>query len=425
MIRIIQSEDFDPALLRRNNCEQQEIEGQVRTILSDVKQRGDEALRYYTQRFDSVSISDLRVTDSQLKQALDSMDPAFIRVLYQAADNIRAFHNLQLRTGFSVRPQDGVLMGQRITPIERVGIYVPGGTAAYPSTVLMTAIPALIAGVKRVIISTPPKQDGTANASILAAAQIAGVSEIYHVGGAQAIGAMAYGTSSVPSVDKVIGPGNIYVATAKKMVYGLVDIDMIAGPSDILILADDTADPVFVAADMLGQAEHDPLARAVLITTSRKLAVAVSDELDKQCRDLKRSAIAQKSIAQYGAIIICDTMEQAVTLSDCIAPEHLEICTENSDEILERVCNAGSIFLGNYTPEALGDYLAGPNHTLPTDGTSRFFSPLSVDDFIKKSSFLSYSKQALEKVADPVMRFAREEQLEAHARSIAVRLEKQ
>lgn len=424
MIRILKrSEVTTQEILARGEQETAaEIESAVAAILADVKQNGDDAVRMYTEKFDGVKLDDLRVTKTEIEAAYTAADPAFIETLQMAAANIEDFHKRQLRQGF-ITTQQGVVLGQKITPLARVGLYVPGGTASYPSTVLMDAIPARLAGVEQIVMVTPPDKNGGVAPDILAAAQVAGVTDIYKIGGAQAVGALAYGTQSIPKVDKIVGPGNIFVATAKRRVYGLVDIDMIAGPSEILVLADSTANPVHVAADLLSQAEHDKMASAVLVCDSETLASAVSAELERQIPLLPRAGIARTSIDANGKIIIAENLAQGVEIANAIAPEHLEICTDDPFQYLADIRNAGSIFLGKYAPEALGDYFAGPNHTLPTSGTARFSSPLSVDDFIKKSSFIYYTKDALEKVHTRVESFAEHEGLSAHARSVAVRFE--
>ncbi|MGD9560537.1 MAG: histidinol dehydrogenase [Oscillospiraceae bacterium] len=422
MIDILNGRDVtaDAVLLARAD-EVPDVTRDVAEILEQVRQKGDAALAEYTRKFDGVSIENLKVSGEEVEAALAEVDGAFMDILRQAAENIRDFHQRQVRQGFVVAERPGVVMGQKIRPIERVGVYVPGGTAAYPSTVLMDAIPAKVAGVEKIVMVTPPGKDGRVDAGILAAAHIAGVGEIYKVGGAQAIAALAYGTATVPKVDKIVGPGNLYVATAKKMLYGAVDIDMIAGPSDVLVVADETAKPAQIAADMLAQAEHDANAAAVLVTTSAALAEAVDKELERQLPLLPREQIARASIQKNGRIIVVETIDSALEMANALAPEHLELCVEDPFSLLPQVKNAGSIFLGHNTPEALGDYFAGPNHTLPTGGTARFYSPLSVDDFIKKSSYLYYSKAALAEVSDKVIGFAKKEGLDAHARSVEIR----
>lgn len=422
MIPILRSQDIDAGKLIPLDIEQNaQVDAQVMDILKAVRTRGDDALRAYTAKFDSVSIDTIELPQSAIDAAYASSDPDFIRTLEMAAENIRAFHEKQVRNNFVLTETEGVLLGQKVTPLARVGIYVPGGTAAYPSTVLMDAIPAQIAGVGEIIMVTPPLKDGSVNPDVLAAAKVAGVTRVMRIGGAQAVAALAYGTQSVPRVDKIVGPGNLYVATAKRLVYGLVDIDMIAGPSEILIIADGSCNPAFVAADLLSQAEHDRLASAILVTPSMALAQAVQVELERQIPLLARADICRESIDGSGKIIICDTLAEAVSISNQIAPEHLEICVDDPFSLLSQVQNAGSIFLGKNVPEALGDYFAGPNHTLPTSGTARFSSPLSVDDFVKKSSFIYYTKEALGKVQARVVDFATREGLTAHAQSVAIR----
>lgn len=394
----------------------------VSSIIHDVSVRGDAALFEYTEKFDKAKLSVLEVTKEEINFATEKADPEFIRVLKKAAENIRAFHINQLRQGFEIK-KDGVIMGQKITPIESVGLYVPGGTAAYPSTVLMDSIPAKIAGCKNLIMVTPPRADGCVNEQILAAAAVAGVDRIFKVGGAQAIAALAYGTESIPKVDKIVGPGNAFVAEAKKQVFGMVAIDMVAGPSEILVVADEKSNPAFVAADMLSQAEHDKMATAVLVTNSASLAEKVSEEIENQLPKLLRCDIARQSIDNNGKIIVADSVLAAIDIANELAPEHLELCVDNPFDMLENVQNAGSVFLGRNCPEALGDYLAGPNHTLPTSGTARFSSPLSVDDFIKKTQYTYYSADALQKDAQDVALFAKKEGLTAHAKSATIRSE--
>ena len=394
----------------------------VASIIAEVRAGGDKALRDCTERFDGVKLDSLSVSREEIDEAYKTVGPAFFAVLQEAAENIRAFHKKQVREGFRIGDvKDGKVTGQKITPIERVGLYGPGGTAAYPSTVLMDAIPAKIAGCKTIVMVTPPAKDGKVNPAILAAADVAGVDRIFKVGGAQAIAALAYGTESVPKVDKIVGPGNAFVAEAKKQVFGVVSIDMIAGPSEILVVADASCNPVFVAADLLSQAEHDKNASAVLVTDSAELAEAVSAELERQIPLLPRKEIARTSIDKNGKIIVTDDLKQAIEVSNEIAPEHLELSVENPFDYLDLVKNAGSVFLGKYCPEALGDYFAGPNHTLPTGGTARFSSPLSVDDFVKKTQFVYDTEEALSEVSDKIALFAGKEGLDAHARSVTVR----
>ncbi|MBE5774451.1 MAG: histidinol dehydrogenase [Clostridiales bacterium] len=395
----------------------------VSGIIADVRERGDAALLDYCEKFDKVRLEGLEVSEDEIAEAFSAVEPEFINVLKLAAANIRAFHEKQVRQSFIMLEQDGVVMGQKIMPIEKVGLYVPGGTAAYPSTVLMDAIPAKIAGCSEIAIVTPPGKDGKVNPAILAAARIAGVTRIFKVGGAQAVAALAYGTDTIPQVDKIVGPGNAFVAEAKKQVFGRVAIDMIAGPSEILIVADGTCDPRHLAADMLSQAEHDKLASAVLVTDNESLASSVQAEIERQLLVLPREEIARASIENNGKIIIADSLDRVIDIANALAPEHLELCVDNPFDYLDRIRHAGSIFMGKNCPEALGDYLAGPNHTLPTSGTARFASPLSVDDFIKKSQYTYFTRDALKKVADSVALFAEKEGLSAHARSATVRFE--
>ena len=398
------------------------VEPAVTAIIADVRARGDEALFEYTARFDKAQLTSLEVSPAEIDEAFEAVEPEFLDILREAAANIRLFHEKQVRNSFVIN-RDGVVMGQKVTPIERVGLYVPGGTAAYPSTVLMDAIPAKIAGCEQIVITTPPGADGKVNPVILAAAKIAGVDRIFKMGGAQAVAALAYGTQSVPRVDKIVGPGNAYVAEAKKQVFGRVAIDMIAGPSEILVVADATADPRHVAADLLSQAEHDKMASAVLVTDDADFAKAVQAELETQIPLLPRAAIARASIDNNGKIIVADTLMKAIDIANEIAPEHLELCVDNPFDYLDAVKHAGSIFMGKHCPEALGDYFAGPNHTLPTSGTARFSSPLSVDDFVKKSQFTYFTRNALGRVADKVACFAEKEGLHAHAKSATIRFE--
>ena len=399
------------------------VEGAVTEILAQVAVRGDEALREYTLRFDKAELTELEVTEAEIDEAFAAVEPEFVEILRQAAANIRAFHEKQRRNSFVVADQPGVVLGQKIVPIQKVGLYVPGGTAAYPSTVLMDSIPAKIAGCPQLVMVTPPGADGKVNPVILAAAKIAGVDRIFKVGGAQAVAGLAYGTETLPKVDKIVGPGNAYVAEAKKQVFGRVAIDMIAGPSEILVVADGTCNAKVVAADMLSQAEHDKMASAVLVTDSGELAKAVQAELERQIPLLPRSEIARASIDNNGKIIVAENLDLAIDIANEIAPEHLELCVDAPFDYLERVRCAGSIFLGKNCPEALGDYFAGPNHTLPTSGTAKFSSALSVDDFVVKSQFTYYTADALAKVSEQVAYFARKEGLEAHANSVTVRLE--
>ena len=401
------------------------VEGIVTDIIANVRKNGDKALFEYSEKFDKVSLKSLEVTKEEIDEAFAIADKAFVEVIKEAAENIREFHKRQVRNSFVISEKDGVVTGQKVTPIEKVGLYVPGGTAAYPSTVLMDSIPAKIAGCEEIVMVTPPSKDGKVNPNILAAAKIAGVDRIFKVGGAQAIAALAYGTESVPAVDKIVGPGNAFVAEAKKQVFGKVAIDMIAGPSEILVLADSTCNPKFLAADLLSQAEHDKMASAVLVTDTMELAEAVSRELEIQIPLLPRAEIARASIDNNGKIIVAENnLMLAIDIANEIAPEHLEICVDNPFDYLDKIKHAGSIFMGKNCPEALGDYFAGPNHTLPTSGTARFSSPLSVDDFVKKSQFTYYTREALSKVSDKVAMFAEKEGLHAHAKSATIRFEK-
>ena len=399
------------------------VEGAVTEILAQVAARGDEALREYTLRFDKADLTNLEVTEAEIDEAFAAVEPEFVEILRQAAANICAFHEKQRRNSFVVADQPGVVLGQKIMPIQKVGLYVPGGTAAYPSTVLMDSIPAKIAGCPQLVMVTPPGADGKVNPVILAAAKIAGVDRIFKVGGAQAVAGLAFGTETLPKVDKIVGPGNAYVAEAKKQVFGRVAIDMIAGPSEILVVADGTCNAKIVAADMLSQAEHDKMASAVLVTDSGELAKAVQAELERQIPLLPRSEIAQASIDHNGKIIVAENLDLAIDIANEIAPEHLELCVDAPFDYLDRVRCAGSIFLGKNCPEALGDYFAGPNHTLPTSGTAKFSSALSVDDFVVKSQFTYYTADALAKIGEQVAYFARKEGLDAHANSVTVRLE--
>lgn len=395
----------------------------VSEILENVKKNGDKAVYEYTVKFDGKAPEKAEISKEEIDEAIEKCDKFFLESLKKAALNIKDFHARQKQQSWLTTKENGVIMGQRVRGLSRVGIYVPGGTAAYPSSVLMNAIPAKIAGVGEIIMVTPPAKDGKPNPDILAAAKIAGVDRVFLMGGAQAVAALAFGTETVPKVDKIVGPGNIFVATAKKLLYGTVDIDMVAGPSEILIVADDSANPKFLAADLMSQAEHDVLASAILITTSAKIAEETKAELKRQCAALSRKDIIEKALKDFGAIIICDSMDKAVDFANRLAPEHLEMCVENPMEYIGRMDNAGSVFLGHYSPEPLGDYFAGPNHVLPTSGTARFFSPLSVDSFIKKSSFIYYTEDALKEAKDNVVSLAETEGLTAHANSIKVRFE--
>ena len=399
------------------------VEAIVAEIIANVRKNGDAALYEYCEKFDKATLTALQVTQEEIDEAVASVEPKFLDILARAAENIRAFHSRQVRNSFVLTEENGVVLGQKIIPVDRAGLYVPGGTAAYPSTVLMDSIPAKIAGVKEVVMVTPPNAEGKVNPVILAAASIAGVDKIFKVGGAQAIAALAYGTESVPRVDKIVGPGNAFVAEAKKQVFGQVSIDMIAGPSEILIVADGASNPRHMAADLLSQAEHDKLASAVLVTESMALALAVQAELEIQIPQLERSDIARASIDSNGKIIVADTLMQAIDIANEIAPEHLELCVDNPFDYLDAIRHAGSIFMGRNCPEALGDYFAGPNHTLPTSGTAKFSSPLGVDDFIKKTQFTYYTRSALETVAEDIAYFARQEGLTAHAKSAVIRTE--
>lgn len=411
-------------LLKRDEGENQEIRNRVITIIDTVKAKGDSALMDYTEKFDGCRLDNLKVTEAEIDEAFNLVDPEMITIIEEAADNIRAFHQKQKEETWMYNPGPGITLGQHITALERVGLYVPGGKAVYPSTVLMDSIPALVAGVDSLVMVTPPGKDGKINPNILAAAKIAGVHEIYKVGGAQAIAALAYGTNTIKPVNKIVGPGNIYVALAKKEVFGKVAIDMIAGPSEVLILADGNANPIYAAADLLSQAEHDEMAMPILVTTDAAFGEKVIAEVYRQIEaDLSRKEIAKKSVDHYGFVFVTDTLDQAFELSNAVAPEHMEILLDKPMQYLDKVRNAGAIFLGPYTPEPLGDYFAGPNHTLPTSGTAKFSSPLGVYDFMKKSSILSYSQGALEKVYSKIAAFARSEGLDAHAKSVERRYE--
>lgn len=421
MIEIFDSKEQSIAqLTQTNTAETSDYAQVVQEIIDTVRQNGDAALIDYSAKFDQATVTELKVTEAEIEAALAQVDPDFLKVLETAKNNIAEFHEKQVSQGFMMT-RNGAVMGQRVIPLAKVGIYVPGGTAAYPSTVLMNAVPAKIAGVKKIVLVTPPLQDGSVNPAILAAAKVAGVDEIYRVGGAQAVAALAYGTESVPKVDKIVGPGNIYVAAAKRLVYGKVDIDMIAGPSDILIVADETANPVTLAADMLAQSEHDINAQAILVTTNRDIAEKTAVEVERQTALLPRKAIIEQSLANNGKIILVSSLEEAIAAANEVAPEHLELCVAEPFAWLDQVENAGSVFLGHNTPEVLGDYLAGPNHTLPTEGTARFYSPLSVDDFVKHSQYLYYGEAAMRAAADDVILFAETEGLGGHANSIRLR----
>ena len=426
MIRIAKADGVsERELINQLKARSGEIDRKVTSavtdILNNVKQNGDDAVREYTLKFDGHMPSKFEISREEIDSSPDKCDRDFILALYKAADNIRDFHARQKQQSWLEPKQNGVILGQRIRGLKRVGVYVPGGTAAYPSSVLMNVIPAKIAGVKEIVMVTPPQKDGTANPDILAAAKIAGVDRVFLMGGAQAVAALAYGTQSVPKVDKIVGPGNIFVATAKKLLYGTVDIDMIAGPSEILIVADKSANPKFLAADLMSQAEHDKMASAILLTTSEETANETAKELSRQMQTLERRDIIEQSLNDFGAIIVCKDISEAVDFANELAPEHLELAVENPMEYIGRVDNAGSVFLGHYSPEPLGDYFAGPNHVLPTSGTARFFSPLSVDSFIKKSSVIYYPEPALSEAKDDIIKLAETEGLTAHANSIKVR----
>jgi len=422
MMRIYEFDKLTPAeILNRDIQAEEDVNAAVDAVLAHVKANGDAALREYTKQFDGVELDDLQVSEEEIEAAWNTLDAEFIKTLEMAAANIRRFHERQVHQDFRLEGELGIIMGQRYTPIEKVGICVPRSPVAFPSTILMNVIPAKIAGVKDIVLVTPPESDGSVSAAALAAAKIAGATKIFKIGGAQAVAALAYGTETVPRVDKVVGPGGIFVATAKRKVFGLVAIDMIAGPSEILVVADGKCDPRWVAADLLSQAEHDVMASPVLVTDSRELAEIVQTELEVQLARLPRRQVARRSVDDNGKIIVTDNLEKAVEAVNLIAPEHLELCVDDPFALLPRIKNAGSIFLGRYTPEAMGDYFAGPNHTLPTSGTARFSSPLSVDDFVKKSSFLYYTKEALEPVAERVADFAEREGLHAHAQSVTIR----
>ena len=426
MIRIAKGdraycERFIQSLKDRVRENDRSVEDGVAAILRDVRDNGDRAVRAYSEKFDGWVPDSLEISMEEIERIMQDCDPDFLAAMERAAENIRAFHARQKQQSRIDPERNGVLMGQRVRGLHRVGVYVPGGTAAYPSSVLMNVIPAKIAEVGEIVMVTPPGRTGKPDKKILAAAKIAGVDRVFLIGGAQAVAALAYGTESVPKVDKVVGPGNIFVATAKKLLYGTIDIDMIAGPSEILVIADSSARPEYLAADLMSQAEHDRMASAILITPDEALAQATAAEIERQMETLSRREIIRESIDNFGAIIVCESLAEAVDFANELAPEHLEVCCENPLEYIGKLDNAGSVFLGNYSPEPLGDYFAGPNHVLPTSGTARFFSPLSVDDFIKKSSFIYYTKDALLAAADDIIRIAETEELTAHANSIAVR----
>ena len=401
------------------------VEKTVADIIENVRKNGDKALFEYCEKFDKAKLDSLSVSEEEIEEAVAAVEPEFLEILKKAAKNIRKFHEKQLRNSFIINDEDGIVIGQKVIPVDRAGLYVPGGTAAYPSTVLMDSIPAKIAGCREVVIVTPPNKYGKVNPVILAAARVAGVDKIFKVGGAQAIAALAYGTESIPRVDKIVGPGNAFVAEAKKQVFGRVSIDMIAGPSEILVVADGKSNPKHIAADLLSQAEHDKMASAVLVTDSHDFALEVSRELEKQIPQLERAEIARESIDKNGKIIVADDILSAIDIANEIAPEHLELCLDNPFDYLDKIRHAGSIFMGRNCPEALGDYFAGPNHTLPTSGTAKFSSPLSVDDFVKKTQYTYYTRDALRKVADDVAYFATKEGLGAHAKSATVRFEEE
>ncbi len=425
MIRIIPYSDTNISEIFARVTPQVDVTGIVKQIIGEVIKKGDRALFAYCEQFDRAKLTQLEVSGEEIDSAMNAISPEFIAILRKSAENIRKFHQNQVRSSFVINDNDGVVMGQKVIPMDRVGVYVPGGTAAYPSTVLMDTIPAKIAGCGEIIMVTPPQKDGSVNPAILAAAKIAGVDRIFKIGGAQAVAALAYGTQSVPRVDKIVGPGNAFVAEAKRQVFGQVAIDMIAGPSEILIVADGSANPKYVAADMLSQAEHDKLASAVLVTDSMELAEAVQQQIEEQLAKLPRVEIARASIDTNGKIIVSDTLDAAIEIANAIAPEHLELCVDNPFDYLAKIRHAGSVFMGKYCPEALGDYMAGPNHTLPTSGTARFSSPLSVDDFVKKTQFTYYTPDALKNIAKDVATFAEIEGLSAHARSATIRLEEE
>jgi len=440
MIKIIKSSEFEKGCIVQKTITSTSLTSSVAMIIANIIKRGDEALHEYTEKFDGCSLTSFELPKASMEKALANLDPEFIKILERAAKNIEDFHRNQVQKGFDLPPKDGVILGQKINPIERVGVYVPGGSASYPSSVLMNCIPAKIAGVKEIIIATPPSSKCSTDCNdevcqvdgitcingvdirVIAAAKIAGVDRIFTIGGAQAIAALAFGTKSIPRVDKITGPGNAFVAEAKRQVFGIVGIDMIAGPSDILIIADATANPVFIAADLLSQCEHGPDSPAVLVTNSKSLAEKVRKEIESQLPDLPRKEIARKSVDDHGLIIITKSIDESFDISNIISPEHLEILLDEPFSYIDKVVNAGSVFLGTYTPEAIADYYAGPNHTLPTSGTSRFSSPLSVEDFTKRTSYTFYSKNALKAASKDVIRFAEEEGLRGHALSISKRI---
>ncbi|WP_330396834.1 histidinol dehydrogenase [Anaeromicrobium sediminis] len=419
----IEIEKYMNSLKKRDNEVQEHVLQDVDKILMDVKNKGDAALLEYTYKFDRVLLNDLKVPREEMERAYEKADKSYIDALKISIENIKDFHQKQLRNSWIDNGKTGIILGQQIRPLKRVGVYVPGGKAAYPSSVLMNVIPAKVAGVEEVIMVTPPDRDGEVNEAVLVAAYMAGVDHIYKIGGVQAVGALAYGTESIEKVDKIVGPGNIYVALAKKQVFGDVDIDMIAGPSEILVIGDESANEKFVSADLISQAEHDELASSILVTTSDELAKKVQVELKRQIEERNRKEIIEKSLNDYGVIIVVENMEKAIEVANKIGPEHLELMVKDPFVYLGQIKNAGSVFLGAYSPEPLGDYMAGPNHVLPTNGTARFFSPLGVDDFIKKSSYIYYSKEALESIGENIINFANVEGLDGHGNSIKVRLE--
>ncbi len=423
MIKILKYGDEPNSKIFARSVPKTDVEGVVSEIIANVRANGDKALYEYSKKFDKAELSSLLVSREEIDEAVRLVEPEFLEILKKAAKNIYNFHSKQVRNSFIINNENGIVTGQKVIPIDRAGLYVPGGTAAYPSTVLMDSIPAKIAGCREVIMVTPPKSDGKVNPVILAAAHVAGVDKIFKIGGAQAIAALAYGTESIPKVDKIVGPGNAFVAEAKKQVFGVVSIDMIAGPSEILVVADSTCNPKYVAADLLSQAEHDKMASAVLVTDSKELAEKVSEEIEKQLPLLEREEIARASIDEHGKIIVADNLTAAIDIANEIAPEHLELCVDNPFDYLDSVRHAGSVFMGKNCPEALGDYFAGPNHTLPTSGTAKFSSPLSVDDFVKKTQYTYYTKDALARVAKDVEFFAKKEGLTAHAKSAVIRTE--
>lgn len=417
---------FDELLSRlkeRSSDAKKDVAESVKSIIDEVRQKGDRAIFELTKKFDGVTLKNPEVEKSLIENAINVLEPKLVNAIKKASENIQSFHEKQKEKSWFTTEENGILLGQKVTPLERVGIYVPGGTAPLPSSVLMNVIPAKIAGVKEIIMLTPPGKNGEPNPVILACAKIAGVDRVFRIGGAQAIAAMAYGTETIPRVDKITGPGNIFVATAKKMVYGVCDIDMIAGPSEVLVIADDTANPKYVAADLLSQAEHDTLASAILIATSGELIKKVSDEIEKQSEKLSRRKIIWESLENYGALVLVKSINEAVNLANEIAPEHLELCVRDPFSLIGDIKNAGAIFLGEYSPEPLGDYMAGPNHVLPTNGTARFYSPLSVGDFLKRSSIISYSREALQNIWQDIVEFAEAESLSAHANSLRIRFE--